>query len=65
MGKVANLQALVFSERNQLSQAILQFHMEQMLNGRTQIARFESQHNNTRDEGCVLEGADKVADAKH
>ena len=45
MGKIANRQSLTFSERGQLSQAILQFHVERMLNEWTPIARFESQHN--------------------
>ena len=31
MGKIANRQLLVFSERGQFSQAILQFHVERML----------------------------------
>ena len=48
MGKIANRQSLVFSERGQLSQAIPQFHVERMLNERTPIARFESQHNERR-----------------
>ena len=45
MGQIANRQVLVFSERGQLSQAILQFHVERMLNECTPIARFELQHN--------------------
>ena len=32
MGKTANRQSLVFSERGQLSQAIPQFHVERMFN---------------------------------
>ena len=40
MGKIANRQSLVFSERGQLSQAIPQSHVERMLN--------ESQHNECR-----------------
>ena len=31
MGKIANRQSLAFSERNQLSQAIPQFHVERIL----------------------------------
>ena len=49
MGQIANRQSLAFSERSQLSQAIPQFHVEQMLNEWTPIARFESQHNERRD----------------
>ena len=45
MGKIANRQSLAFSERNQLSQAIPQFHVERMLNEWMPITRFESQHN--------------------
>ena len=48
MGKIANRQSLAFSERDQLSQAIPQFHVERMLNEWTPIARFESQHNERR-----------------
>ena len=48
MGKIANRQSLAFSERGQLSQAILQFHVERMLNEWTPIARFESKHNERR-----------------
>ena len=48
MGKIANRQSLAFSERRHLSQAILQFHVERMLNKWTPIARFESQHNERR-----------------
>ena len=48
MGKIANRQSLAFSERNQLSQAILQSHVERMLNEETPIARFESQHHERR-----------------
>ena len=48
MGKIANRQSLAFSERGQLSQAILEFHVERMLNEWTPIARFESQHNERR-----------------
>ena len=48
MGKIANRQSLAFSERGQLSQAILQFHVERMLNEWTPIAQFESQHNEHR-----------------
>ena len=48
MGKIANRQSLAFSERSQLSQAIPQLHVEQMLNEWTPIARFESQHNECR-----------------
>ena len=45
MGQIANRQSLVFSESGRLSQAILQFHVERMLNEWAPIARFESQHN--------------------
>ena len=38
-----NRQSLAFSERSQVSQAILQVHVEQILHQRTPIARFESQ----------------------
>ena len=48
MDKIANRQSLVFSDRNQLSQAIPQFHVEPMLNEWTPIARFESQTNERR-----------------
>ena len=51
--------AIVFSERNQPSQAILQFHVERMLHERTPIARFESWHNerkSRRSSFCVFEG---------
>ena len=48
MGKIANRQWLAFSERNQLSQAIPQFHVERILHQRTPIARFESQCNECR-----------------
>ena len=48
MGKIANRQSLVFSERGQLSQAILQVQVERMLNERTPIARSEPQHNERR-----------------
>ena len=44
MGKIANRQSLVFSERGQLSQAIPQVHVERILHQWTPIARFESQH---------------------
>ena len=44
MGKMANRQSLAFSERGQLSQANPQFHVERILDERTPIARFESQH---------------------
>ena len=40
-----NHQSPAFSERNQLSQAILQFDVERMSNECTPIARFESQRN--------------------
>ena len=43
-----NRQSLAFSERNQLSQAIPQFHVERTLNEWTPIARFEAQHNESR-----------------
>ena len=45
MGRIANRQSLVFSERGQLSQAIPQAHVERILHQRTPIARFESQRN--------------------
>ena len=45
MGKIANRESLAFSERNQLSQALPQFHVKRMLNEWTPIARFESRHN--------------------
>ena len=48
MGKIANRQSLVFSERCQLSQAIPQVHGERILHQRTPIARFESQRNERR-----------------
>ena len=48
MGEIANRQALAFSERSQLSQAIPQFHVERILRQRTPIARFESQCNERR-----------------
>ena len=48
MGQIANRQSLVFSERGQLSQAILQVHVERILHQRTPIARFESQRNERR-----------------
>ena len=48
MGKIANRQSLVFSERGQLSQAIPQFHVERILHQWTPIARFESQRNERR-----------------
>ena len=48
MGQIANRQSLAFSERGQLSQAILQFHVEQVLHQWTPIARFESQRNERR-----------------
>ena len=48
MGKIANRQSLVISERGQLSQAIPQFHVERMLHQLTPIARFESRHNERR-----------------
>ena len=48
MSKIANRQSLAFSERNQLSQAIPQLHMERMLRQRMPIARFESQCNERR-----------------
>ena len=48
MGQIANRQSLAFSERGQLSQAILQFHVERMWNERTPIAWFESQRNERR-----------------
>ena len=50
MGKIANRQWLAFSERDRLeiSKANPQFHVERMLNERTPIARFESQHNELR-----------------
>ena len=43
-----NRQSPVFSERSQLSQAILQFHVERMLHEWTPTARFESRHNERR-----------------
>ena len=48
MGKIANHQSLVFSERSQLSQALPQFHVERILYQRTPIARFESQRDERR-----------------
>ena len=48
MGKIDNRQSLAFSERNQLLQAIPQFHVERILHQRTPIARFESQRNERR-----------------
>ena len=45
MGKIANRQSLAFSERNQLSQAIPQFHVGRILHQRTRVAPFESQCN--------------------
>ena len=48
MGKIANRQSLVFSERGQLSQSIPQFHVERILHQQTPIARFESQRNECR-----------------
>ena len=48
MGKIANRQSLAFSERNQLSQAIPQLHVERILHQWTPIARFESQRNERR-----------------
>ena len=44
-GKISNGQSLAFSERNQLSQAIPQFHVERISHQQTPIARFESQRN--------------------
>ena len=41
-------QSLVFCERSQLSQAILQFHLGQMLHERTPIAQCELQHHERR-----------------
>ena len=43
-----NCQSLAFSERGQLSQAILHFHVERMWNERAPIARFETRHNKRR-----------------
>ena len=54
MGKIANRQSLAFSERNQLSQAIPQFHVERMLNEWTPIARFASQCNELVYEDQIL-----------
>ena len=48
MGKIPNRQSLAFSERGQLSQAIPQFHVEQMLNEWKPIMRFESQRDERR-----------------
>ena len=48
MGRIANCQSLVFSERCQFSQAIPQFHVERILHQRTPIAQFESQRNERR-----------------
>ena len=48
MGKIANRQSLAFSARNQLSQAIPQFHVERRPHQRMPIARFESQRNERR-----------------
>ena len=42
-GHIAIHQSLAFSERGQFSQAILQFHVEQMLHTCTPIARFKLQ----------------------
>ena len=55
-GESVNRQSLVFSDRNQLSQAIPQFHVERVLHQRTPIARFESQRNDTRTKFCVFRG---------
>ena len=41
-------QSLAISERNHLSRAILQFHMERMLHKQTPIARSISRHNKRR-----------------
>ena len=43
MAKIANRQSLAFSERGQLSQAILQVHLERMLTEWTPIVRFKLQ----------------------
>ena len=59
MGKIASRQSLAFSERNQLSQAIPQFHVERMLKEWTPIARFELRPNAGRireDYFCAFEG---------
>ena len=40
----ANRQSLAFSERNQLSQAIPQFHVERILHQRTPIAQFSNRN---------------------
>ena len=61
MGQIANRQSLAFSERNQLSQAIPQFHVERMLHEWTPIARFESQCNERRvyeDKNSMFLGGD-------
>ena len=54
-----NRQSLAFSERGQLSQAIPQSHVEQMLNEWTPIVRFERGTTNAgsvRTNFCVFEG---------
>ena len=62
MGQIVNRQSLAFSQRGQISEAILQFHVERMLNEWTPIAWFESQHNERRvceavsTNFCVWEG---------
>ena len=47
--KIATRQVPAFSERNQLSQAIPQFHVERILHERMPIARSKSQHNECKD----------------
>ena len=56
MGQISNREALVFSERGQLSQAIPQVHVERIPHQRTPIARFESQCNERRTKFCVFRG---------
>ena len=48
VGKLANRQSLAFSDHSQLSHAVPQLHVEQMLHQRAPIARFEPQHNERR-----------------
>ena len=46
MGKIATIaNRIAFSERNQLLQAIPQFHVERILHHRTPITRCDSQRN--------------------
>ena len=41
MGQIANRQSLLFSERSQLSQAIPQVHVEQILHQRNERFNFQ------------------------